>query len=147
MQHIVCIGNRLLTSDDAGPRVYDRLQDTAIPEDVMVIDGGLAGLDLLGLLEGSERAVFVDQVSGFGPRGAVIALTPGDIEATAGEGKGFGHASGLPFLLRCLPRACEPPPREVAIVGLEGLLVPDSSIDAAAALCLELVSKGDGVEG
>jgi hydrogenase maturation protease len=147
MQHIVCIGNRLITSDDAGPRVYDRLLAAAIPEDVMVIDGGLAGLDLLGLVEGSERAVFVDQVRGFGPRGAVMKLASRDIEA-AGDGRaGFGHASGLPFLLRCLPRACEPPPREVTIVGLEGLEIPDSSVDAAARLCLELVSGTNGAEG
>jgi Ni,Fe-hydrogenase maturation factor len=47
MNRIVCIGNRYVHGDDLGPRVYDQLTARALLNDVQVIDGGVAGLNLL----------------------------------------------------------------------------------------------------
>lgn len=146
MHHIVCIGNRLTPADDAGPRVFDRLQTTELPEQVTLTDGGLAGLELLGLVEGAERVVFVDQVTGFGPEGAVVQISTEEITDTEQAGERYGHASGLPFLLRCLPLVSDPPPEEVLIVGVEGEQVQEQSVEAAARLCLKLVHGSNGVD-
>ena len=47
-------------------QVFDRLQEMQpLPAGIELIEGGLAGLNLLPLLERGGRVVFVDAVSGF----------------------------------------------------------------------------------
>ena len=47
MKRIICVGNRHSAADAAGPLVYERLARMERPLDIEVIDGALAGLDLL----------------------------------------------------------------------------------------------------
>ena len=44
---IICVGNRLVAADAAGPQVHDRLAGRPLPPGVELVDGGLQGLDLL----------------------------------------------------------------------------------------------------
>lgn len=134
MTRIVCIGNRLAPPDDAGPRVYDRLRALTLPDGVEAIDGGLAGLDLLALLDGAGAVVLVDAVRGFGPADAVVVIDAS--EAVEQVPDVHDHAAGLPYLLRAAQVACEAPPA-VTIVGL-GPEVGAAEIDAAARLAVDL---------
>ncbi len=117
---IICIGNRLLPEDAAGSAVFDYLQRIGVPENIDVIEGGTAGLNLLPLLEQGGRIVFIDAVSGFTDEGDIIvldqaALTQSDCNPS------FGHDIGLPFVLSVLPRVCDGHmPEKIFIVGLEG---------------------------
>ena len=116
---IICIGNRLIDRDMAGLAVYDRLRTMDWPPGVEVIEGGLAGLDLLPLLEEVDRGVFVDSVHGFTDSDQVVLL---DQEQILGclEGVHYGHEAGLPYLLTVLPKVCEgSPPKNICLVGLE----------------------------
>ena len=72
--YIICIGNRLLSEDASGPAVFDSLQKLSLPQDVEIIEGGTAGLNLLPLLEKGGRVVFVDTVSGFADDGEIVML-------------------------------------------------------------------------
>ena len=74
MKRIICIGNCYTPDDAAGPKVYDRLLQCALPNDIEVIDGGLAGLNLLRFIDNAERVVFVDNVSGFGQPNEIVVL-------------------------------------------------------------------------
>lgn len=114
---IICVGNRYLSSDDLGPRVYDLLADRAISDGVELIDGGLHGLDLLRLVDGTRRIVFVDAVEGFSEPGAIVTLPCRTVAALA-EGA-WGHGAGLPHLFRLLPLTCEGDIPEVVLVGTE----------------------------
>ena len=140
MRRVICLGNRLVPGDDAGPRVYDRLAGVPLPPGVEVIDGGLAGLNLLRLVEGAEQVIFVDAVQGSCAAGGVEMLDAEQVASTAEVG--FDHRAGLAYLLRVLPRVCAGPLPRVGIVGIGTPIdggVDDGPIKAAATLALQLV--------
>ena len=143
MKRIICIGNRHRPEDLAGPAVCDLIQRGPIPEDVEVVDGGLASLNLLRYLDGAERIVFVDQVEGFARPGQVVILDAQD--AAAGAADSYDHAGGLPYLLRLLPAVREAPLPQIVIVGIERQ-ADGKALDSAAALALEL-AMGDCAGG
>ncbi len=141
---IICVGNRYVQADAAGPAVYARLRAAALPPGVELVDGGLGGLDLLRLAEGAERVVFVDQVSGFAAPGEVVELPGAEAAATAGPH--YDHAAGLAYLLRVLPAVCAGPPPEVWVVGIEGS-ADAAAVEAAAAASLRLALEGQPLQG
>ena len=132
---IICVGNQYVPGDDTGPRVYHCLAQMRLPERVEVIDGGLAGLNLLRFVEGAERVVFVDSVVGFGPPGEVVVLSGEEI--VPGGNTGYGHNSGVAYLLQVLPSVCEGPSPELMMVGAEGP-VENRTIQALARASLNL---------
>lgn len=137
---VICLGNRYVPGDDVGCRVFDRLVGPGAPrhDDVDVIDGGLAGLDLLNLVEGRRRVVFVDAVSGMAADGAIVVMDRAAVAAYAG---GYGHGAGLPYLLHMLPQVCADPLPEIALVGAEGR--PDeATVQVLAQRSLEIVRHG-----
>ncbi|MFH1418396.1 MAG: hydrogenase maturation protease [Planctomycetota bacterium] len=139
MNRIICVGNRYVAQDAAGPMVYDRLTRRELPCDVEVIDGGLAGLDLLRFLPGAERVVFVDAVFGSDQPDGVVVLDAGDAAKHADAA--YDHSAGLAYLLRVLPQVCEAKMPEVLLVGVQG--VPDqSTIAAAADMSLTIAAQG-----
>ena len=91
-----------------------------LPAQVELIEGGLAGLNLLPFLEQGGRVVFVDAVSGFAEPGEIVLLDRQEIISTQ-ETFHFDHEAGLPYLLTVLPRVCDGVlPEEIVLVGLEG---------------------------
>lgn len=143
MNRIICIGNRYIAQDAAGPAVYDHLLRQPLPEDTEVIDGGLAGLNLLGLFEGVGRVVLVDTVSGFGEQDGPVILSPEDILPLAPAL--YDHAAGLPYLLRILPKVLDGAMPEIVVVGIaEGW--DDEAIAAAARIVLSYISRSQETE-
>lgn len=140
---IICLGNRYVAGDDVGCRVFDYLSAGGLPEALAIVDGGLCGLDLLTLVEGRRRVVFVDAVAGLADAGAVVVLSQEQVAAYAG---GYGHGAGLPYLLRLLPQVCVAPLPEIALVGTELMGAEDaedeSAIGALAARCMEVAING-----
>lgn len=137
MATIICLGNRFVPGDDAGCRVFDYLKDAA-PDGLEIIDGGLCGLDLLRMVEGRRRVVFVDTVAG-------MAKKPGDIvvmdrEQVAAYASSYGHGAGLPYLMSLLPEVCAEPP-EITLVGVEGI-ADGSAIRALAIRSIEVANHG-----
>jgi hydrogenase maturation protease len=137
VNRIICVGNRLIREDAAGPAIHDRLAARDLPADVELIDGGTAGLDLLRFLDGAERVVLVDSVVGYGAPGEAVVLDADEVGAMAAEV--YDHAAGLPYLLRCLPHVCEEGVPQVVMVGVEGL-PDDGALARAAELALHLAS-------
>jgi len=144
MKRIICIGNRYIPEDAAGIEVYEFLKTRNIPHDIEVIDGGLAGLNLLPLVESMERIVFVDRITGFGAEGRIVWLKSGDVATLADER--FDHTSGLPFLLRVLPQVCNGTIPAIRILGIEG--IPDRrTIAKASLLALKVVQEDKNWRG
>ena len=140
---IICIGNRFLTDDVAGMEVYDLLQQmSSLPEEVELVEGGIAGLNLLPLMERGGRLVFVDAVTGFTEPGQCVILTGADIQKI-GRPVSFGHEAGLAYLLSIFPKVSEgDPPKEIFIVGLEGAC-SSLVIKQAAGLSLQIAVNGN----
>lgn len=117
MIKIICIGNRSLDSDAAGLLVYDQLAERQLPDGVELVDGGLAGLNLLGQVEGCERVIFVDSVSGFGKPGEVVMIK--NVSELLDRPDGLDHGAGLGYLLPMIDMVTEGTPPEVMVVGVE----------------------------
>lgn len=70
---IVGLGNILLRDEGLGVHLIQRLQAKyAFPEEVVLVDGGTLGLDLLPHLEGAARLILVDAVDVGGRPGTVV---------------------------------------------------------------------------
>lgn len=135
---VICLGNRYLARDDVGPRVFDHLSKMALPVDVELIDGGLCGLDLLRLMEGRQRVVFADALTGLAQAGEIVQLSAEEVASYAGP---YGHAAGLPYLVSLLPQVCAAPLPHVVVLGTP--CAPDEvTIGALAQRCLELATDG-----
>jgi len=136
---IICVGNRFKPEDSAGPLVFDQLMSDKHPGNIELIDGGLAGLNLLRFMHGADRVVFIDAVNGFRPSGGVMVL---DAErASRHADTVFGHSAGLSYFLRVLPEVHDARLPEVFVVGIEG--TPDSDkILEAAKVSLKIATLG-----
>jgi len=143
-KRIICVGNRFNSRDSAGPLVYDRLVSDRFPKDIAVIDGGLAGLNLLRFIQGADRVVFIDAVNGFRPFGDVMVLDAG--EASQHADKIFGHSAGLAYCLKILPEIYNDKLPEIFVVGIEGTASPDKIIKATK-MSLKIASQGCFLNG
>jgi len=94
---VLGLGNELRGDDGIGPAVIRALAARRdLPSHVTVLDGGLAGVETVLLLNGAARAIIVDA--------AEQGLAPGEwrrlpvatvLEHAAREGGGSWHAAGL----------------------------------------------------
>jgi hydrogenase maturation protease len=141
-RHIICIGNRFVPKDAAGTAVFDRLQEMhPLPAGIEIIDGGMAGLNLLPLLEQGGRVVFVDAVNGFSGPGEIVLLDHQEIVGSLGDSH-FDHSAGLAYVLTVLPQVYDGDlPEEIILVGLEGACTPQM-IERAAALSITIAEHG-----
>lgn len=129
---IICIGNPHAAGDDAGAAVHAQLAGTELPAGVELVDGGLRGVDLIGLAATAARVVFVDAVSGWARPGEVVELEGAGLAAA--EPSRYDHGSGFAYLLRALPHLLERPV-PLRVVGLEAPVGP-ASVARAADLAL-----------
>ena len=136
---VICCGNRLYPGDDLGSRVFDCLVDKGMPEGIALIDGGLAGLDLLNLMEGRNRVVLVDALAaGFIADGRLdqpLILAREELAEMAGN---YGHGAGLPWLAAIAPDVLDPLP-EILLVGAEA---SDGMIERVVETCIEVALHG-----
>ncbi len=139
---IICIGNRFIDSDAAGPLVFDRLMAMQpLPLGIELIEGGLAGLNLLPHLERGGRVVFVDAVQGFAEAGEIVLLDRQEILGIESQPH-FDHGAGLPYVLAVLPRVCDgEPAEEIFLLGLEGRCSMPT-IERAARLSIAVAVHG-----
>ncbi len=90
---VIGLGNPLRGDDGVGPRVVSELRRRGLPNNVMAIDGGNAGLDLLDELDKWERVVIVDAADlGLEP-GQFARFTLADIKLR--DDRFFSHSVGL----------------------------------------------------
>lgn len=147
MKRIICIGNRYVPEDAAGLFVYEQLVHMSLPRDIEVIDGGLAGLDLLRFIEGAERVVFVDRIVGFSQpqpgqlneSSTIVVLDASDVTDLAA--RRYDHTAGLAYLLRVLPTVCEGVIPSIQLVGIKSYPC-DEVIQKATEITLKIALEG-----
>lgn len=138
MRRIICVGNRYVAGDDLGPLVYDYLRCQSLPAQVEVIDGGLAGLNLLSFVEGASHLIFVDALTGEGPSGQAIVLS--GLTAFNESPLHYNHATGLAYLLGVLPHLYPDELPEIIVVGAVGQVDPQT-IAQVADCCLNIINQ------
>jgi hydrogenase maturation protease len=115
---VLGLGNELLSDDGVGiaaaRALGERLRERT---DVDVRESPLAGLALLDLFLGYDRAVVVDGIhTGRSPAGSLIELSPSDLDAVVAPSP---HYAGLPEMLAVARRFALPFPSDVRILAVE----------------------------
>lgn len=117
---VLGVGNLLLSDEGIGIHAVKRLLETQVlPDDVEIVDGGTAGLNLLYYLEGVERLVIIDAVETGGPPGTIVRLAGDKIPAYMAL-KVSPHEITLPDFLAAA-KLRDLYPKEVVVWGMQPL--------------------------
>ncbi len=115
---ILGVGNVLLRDEGLGVRALELLRENyEFPEEVELLDGGTLGMDLLYYLEGTERLIILDAVSGGGPPGTLYRFTDEEVKAYFRR-KVSAHEIGIQEVLALLD-LLEKPVKRVVVLGIE----------------------------
>lgn len=113
---VVGVGNLLMGDDGMGIWVTEELRKAGLPDGVLALDGGTALLDVLEEVEGADRLVIVDAMSGDSPPGTVYVLGSDDLKDRRGR---FSlHDIGVAEMLE-IGRLIYRIPEDVVLVGVE----------------------------
>ena len=79
---ILGVGNTLFSDDGVGIRVVEKLEkEHAFPDNVSLVDGGVLGINLFGVISKADYLILVDTVLNNGKPGDIHRLTGKDIPA------------------------------------------------------------------
>ena len=140
---ILGLGNPLLGDEGIGVRAIEELARLKLPDGVSVVEGGTAGLGLIGLMEGYERVIVVDAADMGHPPGHVVRFTPSDAKLKIAEGPLSLHQVGLGEVLT-LAQVLEVAPAALVIIGvqpgrIEGRTRPSPELEGAIPQIIRIV--------
>lgn len=76
---VMGIGNILLSDEGLGVRFLDELAKKPLPENVELLEGGTAGLELVHLIQDIDFLIIVDAVNAHAEPGALFRFQPEDL--------------------------------------------------------------------
>ncbi len=142
---VLGVGNLLLSDEGLGIHAIRRLLEMdQLPEDVDIVDGGTAGLNLLYYLEGVDHLVIIDAVETGHPPGSIIRLAGDQIPAYMAL-KVSPHEITLPDFLAAA-RLRDLYPKEVVVWGMQPATL-DVGIELSPALAKQLDTLVEHVAG
>jgi hydrogenase maturation protease len=114
---VMGVGNVLLTDEGVGVRVLEELRARyRFPDQVELVDGGVLGLSLTGVLMEADHVIIVDAVRGGEEPGTVYRFAweakPGHIQY-----KDSLHQIDLMEAMGSIPLVAEPP--RIVVLGVE----------------------------
>lgn len=78
---VLGVGNNIQMDDGIGVHVIEEMKKNLLPENIELYDGGTAGYDLLGIIDGRKKVIVIDAVKGQHPPGTLYKFSPDDIPA------------------------------------------------------------------
>jgi len=127
--HIMILGvGCILFSDEGfGIRVIEKLEETyTFPDNVSIVDGGVLGVNLLGVLSLADQLIVVDVIRNKGNPGDVYRLSGDQIPERIRAKNSIHQVDFLEALTLC--QALDKVP-ETVIVGVEPLDIDTLSIE------------------
>ena len=115
---ILGLGNPFWGDDGIGPAVVEALAGLDLPPQVEVLDGGTAGLGLLGSIARRKRLLVVDAAEMDRPAGTVVRLRPEEVRRQGAQRPLSPHQLGLVEVL-ALAEQLEMAPAEVLIFAVQ----------------------------
>jgi hydrogenase maturation protease len=97
---VLGVGNVLLGDEGVGIHAIRRFLEGSLPPHVDVVDGGTAGVDLLGLIDGYGKVIIIDAVDAGEPAGSLFRFTPEDTPAGDTEAALSLHQTDVLEILR-----------------------------------------------
>jgi hydrogenase maturation protease len=114
---VLGLGNTLHSDDGVGPQAIERLRnDTRLPEDVALIEGGTLGLELLTYIWGCSYLLVLDAVDVGQPPGTLVRMSSQELQTLPGNGS--VHQLGVADLLVALRVLAHRTP-EVVLLGVQ----------------------------
>ncbi|MGA7892503.1 MAG: HyaD/HybD family hydrogenase maturation endopeptidase [Candidatus Sulfotelmatobacter sp.] len=114
---VLGLGNTLHSDDGIGPQAIERLKnDSRVPEDVTLIEGGTLGLELLTYIGDCSDLLVLDAVDVGQPPGTLVRMSSQELQTL--PGKGSVHQLGLADLLVALRVLASRTP-EVVLLGVQ----------------------------
>ena len=115
---VLGIGNTILTDEAAGVRAVEALErGWKLPENVLAIDGGTSGMEMIEDLSNLDFLVVLDVVKAGVPPGTVVKFAGDDIPVFFRR-KLSPHQIGLPDVLASL-ELLDALPKEIIVLGVE----------------------------
>ena len=115
---ILGLGNPILADDGVGPRVARELEGRLDLQEATVMETSLAGLDMLGLLAGYDRAIIIDAIqTNGGKAGQIYQFKPEAFNATRHAAS--PHDVNFATALELGRKLNLPLPQQITIFGIE----------------------------
>ena len=129
---ILGVGNILFSDEGLGVRVVEKLmEDYEFPENVSLEDGGVLGLNLLGVISNADYLIVVDAIRNGGIPGTLYRLEGEEIPKRILAKNSIHQVDLLETLTLC--QVLEKRPQTV-IVGVEPADIETLSLDLTAAV-------------
>jgi hydrogenase maturation protease len=114
---VLGIGNILLKDEGIGVHVIDKLKQMSLPDNVEVLDGGTAGLDLVDFIEGYRKLIVIDAVNAGGKPGTLYRLTEENLDIKPKAISSFHEIDFLDALY--MSELVNSRPEEIVVIGVE----------------------------
>jgi len=115
---VLGIGNTILTDEAAGVRAVEALQQAyRLPENVLAIDGGTSGMEMIEDLSNLDFLIVLDVVKTGAAPGTVVKIA-GDEIPVFFRNKLSPHQIALPDVLASL-ELLDTMPKEIVVLGVE----------------------------
>ncbi|MHB8076225.1 HyaD/HybD family hydrogenase maturation endopeptidase [Desulfosporosinus fructosivorans] len=92
---VMGVGNILLSDEGLGVRFLDMLKKKDLPENVELLEGGTAGLELVHLIQEVDFLIIVDAINAQAEPGALFRFHPGDIKVFPEQYEVSFHQIGI----------------------------------------------------
>ncbi|HBV88946.1 HyaD/HybD family hydrogenase maturation endopeptidase [Desulfosporosinus sp.] len=92
---VMGVGNILLSDEGLGVRFLDELTKLELPENVEVLEGGTAGLELVHLIQDVDFLIIVDALNANAEPGALFRFQPGDLQVIPEQYEVSFHQIGI----------------------------------------------------
>jgi hydrogenase maturation protease len=114
---ILGIGNILLKDEGVGVHVVNKLKEMPLPDNIEVLDGGTAGLDLVDFIAGRKKLVVIDAVNAGGKPGTIYRLTEENLNIKPKAIMSFHEIDFMDALL--MSETMGGKPEEIVVIGVE----------------------------
>jgi hydrogenase maturation protease len=141
---ILGIGNILLKDEGVGVHVVNKLKEIPLPNNVEVIDGGTAGLDLTDFIANRKKVIVIDTVKAGDKPGTIYRLTEKNLNLKPKAIMSFHEIDFMHALY--LSEVMGIKPEETIVIGIEPKDMSDSTelspeIEARIPRIIEVVMK------
>jgi hydrogenase maturation protease len=113
---VIGVGNLLLKDEGIGIHTLQALQETDLPPDVKLVDGGTSP-DLISYTRAGDRLIIVDAAKAGGEPGTIYRFRPEDLAEEKGA-LTSAHELGVVPNLKLMPLLGNRP-AEILIIGIE----------------------------
>jgi hydrogenase maturation protease len=125
---ILGIGNILLTDEGFGVRVVEKLYDEyEFPDNVSLVDGGVLGINLLGVIAEAKHLIVVDAVKNKQPPGTLYRLEKDELPERILLKNSLHQTDFLETLTLC--QAIDKVPETTVVLGVEPEDILTHSVD------------------